>query len=134
MPSALNLTVFGNQDFVWGVALMLSGAFVALTVMRYGPARLRAETIAVNAWDWQLGRGWDVLMRWVVPLEAVVLLGWWLYQAGVVYAPERWYDPFVPYSVMTCLVQWGVALVACYLLNDWLVRRMQLPIPVQTEK
>ncbi len=134
LPSALNLTVFGNQDFVWGVALMLSGAFVALVVVRYGPARLRQETIAVNVWDWQLGRGWDVLMRWLVPLEAMVLLGWWLYQAGVVYAPERWYDPLVPYSVMTCLVQWGMVLGACYLMNNWLVRRMALPIAIQTRK
>lgn len=112
---------------------MLSGAFVAMAVMRYGPARLRKETIAINPWDWQLGRGWDVLMRWVVPLEALVLLGWWLYQAGVVYAPERWYDPLAPYSVMTCLVQWGIALGFCYLLNNWLVRRMQHLKPVQMQ-
>jgi NSS family neurotransmitter:Na+ symporter len=124
LPSALNVTVLSNQDFVWGVGLMLSGAFVALVVMRYGPARLRAEVMEGVAWDWRLGRGWDVLMRWLVPMEAVVLLGWWLYQAGVVYAPARWYDPLEPYSVMTCLVQWSVALLALRAFNGWMVHRL----------
>lgn len=124
LPSALNVTVLSNQDFVWGVGLMLSGAFVALAVVRYGPARLRAEVMEGVAWDWRLGRGWDVLMRWLVPLEAMVLLGWWLYQAGVVYTPERWYDPLEPYSLMTCITQWGLALFALYALNGWMERRL----------
>src|SRR5690606_5531732 len=36
IPSALSLNFLGNQDFVWGVALMISGAFVAFAVIRYG--------------------------------------------------------------------------------------------------
>ena len=59
----------------------------------------------------------------MIPLLAAVLLGWWLYQAAAVYAPDRWYDPFNPFSVMTCLVQWGIPIAAFILLNRRMARR-----------
>ncbi len=125
LPSALNLGVLGNQDFVWGVALMISGAFVALLVRRYGTDRLRADIATPD--DWRLPRVWDLLVRWLVPVQAVVLLAWWMWQAtttGFVGEGGHWYDPLNPYSLMTCLVQWGVVLIALVLLNGWMTRRL----------
>lgn len=132
LPSALSLNVLGNQDFVWGVALMISGAFVAVAVIRYGAPRFRAEVISGGDRDWTVGRVWDGLITYVVPLLAIVLLLWWLYLAAAVYAPETWYNPFEPYSVMTCLVQWGIALALFLLLNRWMVRRVRM-IPEEVE-
>ncbi len=125
VPSALSGDVFGNQDFVWGVALMLSGAFIALAVWRYGAARLR-EAVATES-DWTLPRAWDVWITRVIPFQAVVLLGWWLWLAATDYS-ENWWDPLEPYSAMSCLVQWGAALVVFYLLNSWMVRRLADPV------
>lgn len=125
LPSALNLDVLGNQDFVWGVALMISGAFVAGLVARYGTARLRHDVATPG--DWRLPGAWDGLVRWGVPLQAIVLLVWWMWQAttaGFVGDEGHWYDPLNPYSLMTCLVQWGVVLVALVLLNGWMTRRL----------
>ena len=126
VPSALSGDVFGNQDFVWGVALMLSGAFIALAVWRYGAGRLRAAVATES--DWRLPKVWDVWITRAVPFQAVVLLGWWLWLAATDYS-ENWWDPFEPYSAMSCLVQWGAALVAFYLLNGWMVRRLAAPDP-----
>ena len=124
IPSALYVDdVFANQDFVWGVALMISGAFIAFAVVRYGIARFRREEVDDTPLDWKAGRGWEVLVGVLVPLQAVVLLVWWLYRSATMFAPETWYDPFEPASVMTCLAQWGVVLVAFLLLNKWMVRR-----------
>ncbi len=123
IPSAVNLTVLSNQDFVWGVALMISGAFIAYAVIRYGTHRFRTEVIDRGTGDWRAGRGWSFLIGVLVPIEAVVLLGWWLYQSAAVYAPDTWYDPRDPYSVMTCLAQWGVLLVVFLLLNRRIVHR-----------
>ncbi|NIW37843.1 MAG: sodium-dependent transporter, partial [Gemmatimonadetes bacterium] len=36
IPSALNMNIFANQDWVWGVGLMLSGFFFAFAVLKYG--------------------------------------------------------------------------------------------------
>ncbi|MEO0743593.1 MAG: sodium-dependent transporter [Bacteroidota bacterium] len=120
VPSALNLTFFANQDFVWGVALMLSGAFVAFAAVRYGPDRLRSE-LAVPS-DWRIPGVWSVMMRVVVPLQAIVLLGWWLWQAATAYS-DNWLNPLEPYSAMTCLLQWGVVLAVFIAANRWLARR-----------
>ena len=121
LPSALKTNFLANQDFVWGVALMLSGAFVAFAAMKYGLKRLREEVATPS--DWKLPGIWDVVLRWFVPVQAVVLLGWWLWRATTSDFATRWYDPFEAYSAMTCLAQWGVVLLAFILLNRWMVNR-----------
>jgi len=123
VPSAVNLNVFANQDFVWGVGLLISGALVATAVIRYGVQEFRADAIASVPGDRDPGNAWEILVGVLVPLQAVVLLGWWLYQSAAVYAPETWYNPFEPFSVMTCLLQWGIALVAFLALNRWMAER-----------
>ena len=123
VPSAINLDFFANQDFVWGVALMISGAFVAFAVIRHGATRFRTENIDNQPHDWNAGPLWDTTIRFVIPTLAVVLLGWWLHQAASVYAPDRWFDPFDPFSVMTCLTQWGVVLILLIVLNRKVARR-----------
>ncbi len=123
IPSAINLEFFANQDFVWGVALMISGAFVAFAVIRHGTTQFRKECIDNQPSDWNAGPLWDMAIRYLIPLLAAVLLGWWLYQAAAVYAPDRWFDPFDPFSVMTCLVQWSIPLLVFILLNRWMARR-----------
>ena len=123
IPSAINLEFFANQDFVWGVALMISGAFIAFAVIRHGARRFRIEAIDKQPDDWNAGPLWDAAMRFVIPALAAVLLGWWLYQAAFVYAPERWFDPFDPFSIMTCLAQWGVVLAVFVFLNRWMARK-----------
>ncbi len=122
LPSALSTTVLANQDFVWGVALIISGAFVAFAVIRYGAARFRTEAIAQVPGDIDPGLLWQRLVGGAVPLQAVVLLSWWLYQAAAVYT-DQWYNPLEPYSIATCLVQWGLALVLVVALNRWLAAR-----------
>jgi len=73
--------------------------------------------------DWQVGSVWETLIKWVVPVEAIVLLVWWLWLSATVYAPDTWYDPTNPFSIMTCLVQWGIVMGAFYGLNSWINRR-----------
>ncbi|VDL91953.1 unnamed protein product [Schistocephalus solidus] len=41
VPSAVNLRILTNQDFVWGFALMISGLCYCLLVVRYDPLRYR---------------------------------------------------------------------------------------------
>lgn len=129
LPSAVNLGFLGNQDFVWGVALMISGAFVAAAIIRYGAARFRIEEMPSGGDDWGVGVTWERLIKYAVPLQAVVLLVWWLYLAASTYAPESWYDPFEPYSVMTCILQWGLVLALFILGNRWIVSRNELSSP-----
>ena len=125
IPSAIDLNILGNQDFVWGVALMISGAFVAFAVIKYGPAYLRREEINVTPGDWGVSKRWDIMIKYIIPIQAIALLCWWLYLSATVYAPDTWYDPFDYYSVMTCLSQWGIVLIALLLANGWMVQRLK---------
>jgi NSS family neurotransmitter:Na+ symporter len=122
IPSAMRLGFLGNQDFVWGVALMISGAFVALAVRAFGVSAM-ARQISLDAGsDWRVGRIWQLTISVLVPVQAIVLLLWWMYLSATEIAPDRWYDPFDPYSVMTCLLQWGTAAVLLFVLNRHIVR------------
>jgi len=123
LPSAPHAGFLANQDFVWGVGLILSGAFVASAIIRCGPTAMRTTMLEGSVADWDPGRPWEWLIGRLVPLQAVVLLGWWLYQAAAVYAPATSYNPSEPYSVMTCLVQWGAALILFVALNRHMARR-----------
>jgi NSS family neurotransmitter:Na+ symporter len=128
LPSALSLQVLANQDWVWGVALMLSGLFFAIAVIATGVRRFRAEQLNHADSDIRVGRWWDVVIGVVVPLEALVLLGWWLYQARG-WDPAGWLDPLGVANVGTVLVQWGVVLAGLLLVNRWLARRTAAHTP-----
>ena len=109
-PSAVSVTVFENQDWAWGLALMVSGLFIAFGVKCFGVSRFRAELINVAPGDLKVGRGYDWVLTYLVPLEFVAMFGWWIYQAVAVVDPLGWWHPLRTYSLGTCLLQWGIAL------------------------
>ena len=121
VPSALSLDVLHNQDWVWGVGLMLSGLFFAFGARRFGVERLRREVVNAEGSDLPVGRWWSFLISWVVPIEAVVLMGWWLWQA-VGWDPD-WLDALAVESAGTVLAQFALALVVLLAANRWLARR-----------
>jgi NSS family neurotransmitter:Na+ symporter len=119
LPSAISLRVLHNQDWVWGVALMLSGLFFAIAVIVHGVTRFRREQLNHEHSDIRIGRWWDIVIAGLVPLQAVILLVWWLWQARG-WNPTGWLAPFGEDSVGTILLQWGVVLVGLLLANRWL--------------
>jgi NSS family neurotransmitter:Na+ symporter len=122
VPSSLSLNVLHNQDWVWGVALMVAGLFFAIAVMSHGVRRFREEQLNHAGSDIRIGRWWEVVIGAVVPLEALVLLVWWLWQARG-WDPAGWLNPLGVESVGTILLQWGVVLVALLLANRWLASK-----------
>jgi SNF family Na+-dependent transporter len=123
VPSALSMAFFDNQDWVWGVGLMLSGFFFAFAVVRFGAARFRALFVNTPDSDLRIGGWWDFAI-YAVMVQAVVLMGWWLWQAVDPADLGATFTLFSPFNVGTVLIQWGVALAVFILLNPWLARRM----------
>lgn len=120
IPSALNTSFFQNQDWVWGVGLMLSGFFFAFAVIRYGVTKWRETYINTADSDVRIGVWWDWAIR-LVMVQAVVLMGWWLVQARGTSFAETW-TLFSPFNVGSVLIQWGVVLLALIALNRVLGR------------
>ena len=122
-PSALSLSFLHNQDWVWGVGLVLSGLLYAVAARRFGVERLRREVVNSDGCDLPVGSWWTFIVSVVVPIEAVVLMIWFLWEARGA-DPEHWLDPFKSGSVGTVLAQWAIVLVALLVLNRWLGRRV----------
>ena len=121
VPSATNLTFFQNQDWAWGVGLMVSGLFVALAVTRYGPARFRDMALSKGE-SRRLGRVFDLWVMVAIPAQFAIMVGWWFKQS-ISWDPENWWNPFGTFTVGTCVFQWGLALGVFMALNRWIVRR-----------
>lgn len=109
-PSALSDTFFDNQDFVWGVGLILSGLFLAFMVLRVGPMNFANRYINDNATFLRAG-SWFTAIMWLVLLEGLVLLAWWFWTAGI------------KFQIMF-LIQWGVVILALFLCRNVLAKRM----------
>ena len=122
IPSAVNLSLFENQDWVWGIALMVSGLFISIAATQYGQERFREELVNVPGNEFHLGRVYSWLLKYFVPAEFVAMIGWWMYQAATVYDPEGWWNPTHTFSVGTCLLQWGVALALLVSFNKRIAR------------
>ncbi len=113
LPSAFSLDVLHNQDWVWGVALMLSGLFFAIAVIRMGPAKFRAEQINHEYSNIRVGAWWDWVIRFLVPAEAVILMGWWMWQVRGTGA----LNPFGIENIGTILLQWGIVIGLLLIFN-----------------
>ena len=107
IPSAMSLDILANQDFVWGLGLIISGIFIALHALKYGLDKFKTSDL-MPASDWKAGKWWNFLLRYFIPAGGVILLMWWMYLSATQFAPDNWYNPLNPFSVMTCILQWAV--------------------------
>jgi neurotransmitter:Na+ symporter, NSS family len=123
LPSAISLDVFANQDFVWGVGLMVSGGFISFAVISFGTDRFRETLVNTKESKVKLGKWWTFILKYVIPVEVVTLLAWWIYLSAVSFAPDTWYNPLSPYSVATVLLQWGVVMVLFKIYNRKIAER-----------
>jgi NSS family neurotransmitter:Na+ symporter len=119
---------------IWGIALILSGFFIAFALIKYGISQLRINELNVEKNDWRLGSWWDFVLKYFVPPAAIVLLIWWLGQSAFIYAPNQWYNPFNPYSVMTCLAQWFIMLGVFIWNNCRIANRMLVDVNLQNKQ
>ena len=117
-PSAINLEFFQNQDWVWGLALMVSGFLIAFAVNKYGAAKFSRDLINTEGNDLNVGSWYTIIMKYIIPLEFFVLIIWWFYQAIAVYDPAGWWNPLHTFSVGTCILQWGIVIGLFLLLNN----------------
>jgi NSS family neurotransmitter:Na+ symporter len=115
IPSALNMKFFINQDWVWGVGLIISGAFISFALIKYGVDKFRTNIINGFGSDIKIGKWYNVVITYLVPVEVTVLLLWWLI-SSTTWDPE-WWNPFHTENLGTCLFQWAIVLSLFILLN-----------------
>jgi NSS family neurotransmitter:Na+ symporter len=123
LPSAWKLGFFQNQDWVWGLGLMVSGFLIALAVIKYGAGRFRKQLINTPEERWPVGRWFVFVIKYVVPAEFLALMIWWFYQAVAVYDPDAWWHPLHTFSLGTTIAQWGLLIAVLIFFNRaWAAR------------
>jgi neurotransmitter:Na+ symporter, NSS family len=120
IPSAWSITFLDNQDWVWGVGLLISGLLTALAMMKYGVEKARAEINETS--DLHVGRWWSISIVFI-PVVFLIIFGWWVYQS-VTWHPEDWWNPLETFSTGTMLLQWGILFVIVFALNNFMARRV----------
>ncbi|MCP5051400.1 MAG: sodium-dependent transporter [bacterium] len=123
LPSALDIKIFKNQDWVWGLGLMLCGFFFVIATIKFSVKRFREEKINPFS-SVTLNKGFDFVVKYVIPVEFVFMLGWWLYQSFG-YTGGKDFDIFGTYSIGTTLFQWGIILLVFVMFNKKIVRYLK---------
>ena len=124
IPSAIEIEFLNNQDWTWGLGLLVNGIFLTYAVIKFGTSRFREELINSNGHAFRLGRWFDCIIMFVIPVEFICVLGWWFWQSATILDPKGWWNPFHTTSIGTCILQWGTVIVALLLLNRFLGKKM----------
>ena len=124
IPSALDLSFLANQDWVWGVGLILSGAFISFSIIRYGVDKFRTEIINGYGSDIKIGRWYNFVIGILVPIQVVVLISWWLISS--IGWDTEWWNPFHAENFGTVIFQWTIILILFFVLNKAMVKRLSV--------
>ncbi len=134
-PSAIDIDFFQRQDWAWGVGLLLSGFFVAFTAIKYGVSKFREQLVNVKENDIHIGKWYEIAIKYLIPIQFIVLIGWWFYQIFPTSTPEaplsfgerlwQWFDPTGVFSMGTCLVHWGVIIALFMIFNKKIHKNVQ---------
>ena len=119
IPSALNLNVLANQDWAWGVGLIVSGAFIAFAIMRYGIDKFRREIVNGYGSDIKIGKWYNYIIGILIPIQVVVLIFWWLISS--VSWDHEWWNPLHIENAGTAIFQWTIVLVFFITFNKYIV-------------
>lgn len=124
-PSAYSLDFFSNQDWVWGVGLIVTGLFILFAVVKAGAKKFKEELVDEDS-DFKVSSRYFVICMTGNIALALFLIYWWLSQG---YSEYPWFDAngnwnlFDVYSNASILTQWiGVMLIG-FLMNKFLYNK-----------
>ena len=125
LPSAWSLDFFNNQDWVWGIGLIISGLFFIFAALTYGARRFKEKFIDQDS-DFKVNTTYFTLTITLNALFALILIYWWMSRG---YSANPWFDEagnwnvFSVYSNASIVTQWGLVILVGILLNGFLYRK-----------
>ncbi|WP_020533697.1 sodium-dependent transporter [Flexithrix dorotheae] len=125
LPSAYSLDFFSNQDWVWGIGLIISGLFIIFAVFKHGPSKFKKAFIDQDS-DFSVPNLYfSVCITFNIFLGAI-LIYWWMSQG---YSAYPWFDAngnwnlFDVYSNASIITQWFFVLLIGVILNKFLYKK-----------
>ena len=121
IPSAYSLDFLNNQDYVWGVALLISGIFTAIAIMKFGVEKIRKNHLNQPGIGKIKTGNWFNLLIYINPLIIGIILTW-LITKTLLSDSDQWWNPFISESTGTLIFQWLIVLIILLLSNKWLTK------------
>lgn len=122
IPSALDLKFLVNQDWVWGVGLILSGAFISFSIIKFGVDKFRTDIINGYGSDVKIGKWYNFVIGILVPIQVVALISWWLVSS--IGWDTEWWNPFHAENFGTVIFQWAIILFLFFILNKFMLNKI----------
>lgn len=116
LPSALSMHFFDNQDWVWGLGLLVSGLFFTILVLKIGIARFVNEWLMPQRFKRVTYISFKILFYFLIPLEFISMICWWFYQSFTSFSQSPW-SISESFSLGTVIFQWAIILLAGLFLN-----------------
>ena len=70
----------------------------------------------------------NILFYIVIPIEFVIMLGWWFWQS-VQWSPSTWWNPLSIYSMGGVVIQWLIVIVIGFIFNQKFVNLIKKNSP-----
>ncbi|MEA3485513.1 MAG: sodium-dependent transporter [Candidatus Aerophobetes bacterium] len=105
-----------NQDFVWGMGLIVSGAFIYYLIYKYGIEKFRVRFVNGRFSDQYIGKWYTYLFKYIIPLELALLVGWFVIQSLMAEPLGEWWMGG-PIGLGLLLVQWIMILIFLVFIN-----------------
>lgn len=123
-PSAWSLEFFSNQDWVWGVGLIVSGLFILIAVAINNPVKFKEENIDLGA-DMSISSTYFKLAIFGNIGVAVFLIYWWLSQdySSTWFNEDGNWDLFGTYSNASTITQWAIVILFGVIFNNYLYKK-----------
>ncbi|WP_281614548.1 sodium-dependent transporter [Flammeovirga sp. SubArs3] len=124
-PSAYSLDFFSNQDWVWGLGLLISGLFIVFAVHRNGIQQFKDDFIDKDSSIKVPTVFYKFTMFINIPI-GLFLIWWWMSQG---YSAYPWFDENGNWNVMdvysnaTIVTQWTVVILFGIIFNKWLYHK-----------
>ena len=103
---------------------LINGFFIAyFAVRKFGIERFRSELLNSRWNDIHIGKWWEYVVRYLIPLQFVVLLLWFSFDT-LTQEPSTWWRSG-PAGLAIMLMAWGAVLLILYMYNDWFVKKFR---------
>jgi len=122
IPSAVSIDFLNNQDWVWGIGLLVGGLFYSIAIYRFGIDKMRTELINKTS-DIKLPKWYYNTCIKLFPVLFVAIVGWWIMQS-ISWHPENWWNPFVVDNVGTLVAQVAISFAIFYFLNEKIAKKI----------
>ncbi|UZR95636.1 sodium-dependent transporter [Chondrinema litorale] len=118
-PSAYSLDFFNNQDWVWGIGLVISGLFIIFAAVKYGVLKFKKDLIDIDS-DFKVNNSYFAICLYCNIFLGIFLIYWWMSQG---YSQYPWFNEagnwnlFDVYSNASIITQWVFLLLVGVIFN-----------------